>query len=268
MFKKLTIKDFAVLRGPLESGRQSPGNFGGILIVAIFLQALLVFLEYYIKQYSFYPNKEKIFEIHFWITVVIVVLSILYSIPSIYMRSQKIQYLLSILVSQNSFGAPFYILALFHLGTKESGVNVSENSLQTFTQVTLLFGFLIIIVTWIRFYILLHKGHYRKGSKKDELRSKFETSSYLPMVIIGGIGLVFVIQYLLRNASYNMETDIMQTFIMIVLPISIFFVMLFVLPEQLVILYCKFRFKSFNYNLRGYLYSEDEDTGRKLKNGI
>ncbi len=268
MFKKLTVEDFAVLRGPLESGRQSPENFGGIFIIAIFLQALLVYLEYYIKQYSIYPNIERIFEIHFWVTVALVVLSVLYSIPFIYMRSQKMQYLLSILISQNTFCVPVFLLAIIFLGTKESGIKVNENSLQTFTQVTLLFGLLIIMVTWVRFYILLQKGQYRKGSKKDELRSKFETTSYLPLVIIGGIGIVFVIQYLLRNASYSMETDIMQTFIMIVLPILIFFVMLFVLPEQLVILYCKFRFKSFNFNQDGELFSEVEDMGRKLKDGI
>jgi len=41
--------------------------------------------------------------------------------------------------------------------------------------------------------------------------------------------------------------------IFIVIGIGLFWVMLFVLPEQLVILYCKIRFQRFNFNERGFL---------------
>ena len=40
----------------------------------------------------------------------------------------------------------------------------------------LLFGVLIFIATSIRFYILLQRGHFRIGSKKDELRERFDTN--------------------------------------------------------------------------------------------
>ena len=48
MLKKLKKKDFAVLRGPLESGRQSPDSLGMALLLSIFLQALLYYVTYHI----------------------------------------------------------------------------------------------------------------------------------------------------------------------------------------------------------------------------
>ena len=248
MLRSLSEADFIVLRSPLQSGRQSPSSLGGILFLSIFLQALLLYLEYYIGGFSTYPNQQKIFTVHLWISSILAVLSLLYAFSSIYMKSQKIQYLLSIMVSQNLFGVSAFILALFIIGTEES-INSDANSLITFTYVMLLFGVLIFIATYIRFYILLRKGYYRTGSKKDEQRGRFETKSYLPIVIVASTGLVFIIQYLVRT-YYLADIEIM---FMIVLAMLIFFTMIFVLPEQLVILYCKFRFDSFNYSKKGKL---------------
>ena len=222
MLKKVMEEDFLVLRGPLESGRQSPNSLAGTLLLFLFIQPLIFILTYVVAGDStIYPNKAIIFTVHLWITATLIFLSIIYTIPVVYKKSQKIQYLLVILVSQNVAGACFYISALFLIGSENIGMDTPEASLMTFTYVTLLLGLLTFIATSLRFYILLRKGHYRRGSKKDELRRKLETNSYLPMVIIIG-------------------------------PL-LFFTMLFVLPEQLVILYCKFRFDSFNYNKKGKL---------------
>ncbi|WP_336496227.1 hypothetical protein [Psychrobacillus sp. FJAT-51614] len=155
-------------------------------------------------------------------------------------------------MSQNLFSFTFFISALFIIGKEYEGMTATPNSLLNFTYILLLLGFLVFIVTFIRFYILLRKGYYRKGSKKDELRSKWETKKYMPLAIIGGLGIVFIIQYIARSSSVN---DL-NAMVVIVIGITLFFVMLFVLPEQLVILYCKYRFKSFNFNERGYLYDK------------
>ncbi|WP_255452322.1 G-PROTEIN-RECEP-F3-4 domain-containing protein [Sporosarcina sp. ANT_H38] len=120
-------------------------------------------------------------------------------------------------------------------------------------MVTLSFGVLLFIATVIRFSILLRKGKYRKGSKRDELRAEFEKKTYIPAAIIGSTGLVFIIQFAVR--TYNLA-DI-EGAIITVICFAVFYTMIFVLPEQLVILYCKFRFKSFNFDKRGYLESED-----------
>ncbi|SER67386.1 hypothetical protein [Psychrobacillus sp. OK032] len=250
MFGKLNEEDFEVLRGPFESGRQSPGALSGILILSIFLQAFLFALEYFaVGRHTVYPYKDQILLFHFIFTGLLSILSLIYAIPIVYKNSEKMQYLLSILVSQNLFSIPLFICAMFLVGNDGYGEKPSPESLLNFTYITLGIGLSIFIVTSIRFYILLRKGHYRKGSKKDVLRSKFETTSYIPAATLGGIGIVFIIQYIARNSAI---ADL-NGMVFIVIAIFIFFVMLFILPEQLVILYCKFRFKSFNFNERGYL---------------
>ena len=95
MFNRFSAEDFAVLRGPFESGRQSPNSLGGILILSEFLQALFFFIEYFIAADStIYPNKDQILFIHFWITIIIMLFSVIYAIPAVYRRSQKVQYLI------------------------------------------------------------------------------------------------------------------------------------------------------------------------------
>ena len=105
------------------------------------------------------------------------------------------------------------------------------------------------LVIYIRLYILLNKGFYRAGSTKDELQEKFETKSYIPLAIIGSIGLLFIIQYIVRTQGLG---DIYEMFIIIGF-YFVFYVLLFMVPEQLVILYCKFRFKSFNFDEKGFM---------------
>ncbi|HJF33535.1 MAG TPA: hypothetical protein K8V56_17365 [Sporosarcina psychrophila] len=258
MLKKLTIEDVAVLREPLVSGRQSPNALCGALVLAVFMQILVYYLEYAVLgRMTNFPYKDQILTVHFWITVVLVILSVIYAIPFIYMRDQKTQYLVSILVSQNIFAIFLYISGLFLLGENQE---VSEKSLLTFTMVTLSFGVLLFVATVIRFSILLRKGKYRKGSKRDELRAKFEKKTYIPAVIIGSTGLVYIIQFAVR--TFNLA-DIEEA-VITVLCFAVFYTMIFILPEQLVILYCKFRFKSFNFDKRGYLDSEDSAKGREL----
>jgi len=249
MLSRLKEEDFAVLRGSLESGRQSPKSLAPMLILSIFLQILMFILTYVVAaDASYFPYLESIFVIHLWITGILVLLSIIYSISTVYMRGQKTQYLLTIIISQNLFGVFFYLCALFFIGKER---NIIEESLLTFTYISLLVGLLIFVVTCIRFYVLLRQGQYRKGSKRDRLRSKLEVDikSHLPMIIIGSVGLLFIIQYLVR--VFGLAE--IETILMMILFILLFYTMLFILPEQLVILYCKRRFDSFNYNKNGEL---------------
>lgn len=247
MFKKLTEEDFAVLRGPLESGRQSPSAMAGILVLGIFLQALMFFLAYVIGgDDSNFPFKQEMMAVHAVITSLLVICSIVFSIPNIWIRFQKSQYFVSILVSQNLFGVLSYIMALLFIGKEHS---ITPERMLMLTGVSLFCGLLIFTFTYLRFYILLTKGEYRKGSKKDEWRDKLETKSYVPMAIIGGIGIVYIVQYVARN-TYIID---IKSIGIIIIGHFLLYAMLFVLPEQLVILYCKCRFNSFNYDKNGNL---------------
>ncbi|MEI4768670.1 hypothetical protein WAX74_03230 [Psychrobacillus sp. FJAT-51614] len=67
MLGKLKEEDFEVLRGPLESGRQSPGSLGFALILCIILQPLLFALEYFVAaDATIFPYKDEILRIHFF----------------------------------------------------------------------------------------------------------------------------------------------------------------------------------------------------------
>ncbi|WP_409295960.1 ABC transporter ATPase [Peribacillus sp. SCS-26] len=250
--RKLEYQDFATLRMPLESGRQSPSSLGGALILSLFCQPLIFYCIYYVAAtYSNYPGIEQIKRIHLPITALLCLLSLIFAIPPVYKKWENLQYLVLILVSQNVFGLCVYLGGLFEVG---NGEGTTSSSLLTFTWITLLIGAALFLFTVIKFRILLQRGHYRTGGKKERMRMKFETSSYIPTAIIGSLGLFYIIQYSIR---YTGIADAEQLMI-IVLCFAVFYTILFVLPEQIVILYCKFRFKAFTFDRNGYLHSESD----------
>ncbi|WP_409295961.1 hypothetical protein V1498_20685 [Peribacillus sp. SCS-26] len=189
--------------------------------------------------------------IHLPITALLCLLSLIFAIPLVYKKWENMQYLITILVSQNMFGICIYLGGLFEVG---NGEGTTSSSLLTFTWSTLLIGAALLLFTVIRFRILLQRGHYRKGGKKERMRMKFETPSYIPFAILLGLGLFYIIQYSIR---YSGIADTDQLFI-IVLCFGLFYTMLFVLPEQLVILYCKYRFKAFTFDGSSELQLEDD----------
>ncbi|MFD2654763.1 hypothetical protein [Gracilibacillus thailandensis] len=244
---KLKEEDFYVLRGALASGRQSPNNFGGMFTLAIFLQALMVFLAHVVVGYdSQFPYKNNILWVHSTITILIIILSVIFAIPTVYKKMEVFQYFISIIISQNLFGITSFFIAIHILGS----TNASITSLILASILTLILGLLVFVVTSVRFYLLLTKGEYRKGTSRDQTRQKFEAKSFLPHVVIGGLGIVYFIQFITSNVSRIELNSLMIGIIGIIL----FYGMMFVLPEQLVILYCKKRFKSFNFNKEGNIY--------------
>ncbi|WP_096186926.1 hypothetical protein [Evansella halocellulosilytica] len=266
MFSKLSEKDFLVLRGPFESGRQAPVSLGGAMIIGIFGQALMVFLSLFIGNYSILPFTDKLVAIHLWITIIIVALTILYSFPYFYKNHQKSQYLLSIFMTHNLLTYSWYILPLLTVGAKLPEDYVLENVIK-YIYITLAVGVILFIVTCIRFYILLLKGKYRKGASRDKLRGKFEGKINMASIGAGSIGVAVSVQYFMRNI------DLMDNEVLFIVGIGlfIFYMMIFVLPEQLVILYCKYRFKSFNFKPTGKhltlipLQETEEDEKTSLK---
>ncbi|MDW4525838.1 hypothetical protein R3398_05525 [Rossellomorea marisflavi] len=122
-----------------------------------------------------------------------------------------------------------------------------------FTYMALAIGIVIFLVTCVRFYLLLRKGAYREGGSKDRVRNRFEKSDYMPVVIVASTGLVLLILYAIRT----IPSDSIEDLHLIYFPLIISYMMIFVLPEQLVLIYCKLRFKAFNFNSRGYLYDPE-----------
>ncbi|MEZ0119337.1 UNVERIFIED_ORG: membrane-associated HD superfamily phosphohydrolase [Heyndrickxia coagulans] len=254
MLKKLTIHDFLVLREPFESDRQDPGSLGVALLLCSFFQILMLAIEYRFMKQTYYPNAAEIFKLHLWLSVALIILSLAYVIPSKSLRRQRMQYFLSIVLSQNLAGISVFISMFFLIGIYDE---ISQELLLGLTKLLLICGVFVLLVTSIRFYILLVKGAYRKGSKKDLLRGKLEKNigAYLPTLIASGTGISFIIYALSRRVT-RLDFDAV---VYVLFGVAIFYTMIFVLPEQLVILYCKFRFKSFNFDQNGNLYPVSKD---------
>lgn len=258
---KLREEDFEVLREPLESGRQSRESISVVLILGIFLQALMFAINYYLAApHSLFPFKEEIINIHFWFTAVLIGLSIVYSIPFVYKRCERIQYAISILVSHNVGSISFLIISLFTIGLEDEGMTNNADTLLQITYAILAVALFSFIIIMARYYILLKNGHYRKGSKKEEQRNELANMSFVPkVVLIGGAVFILITKWISHNSNYYDSS----TPGILVLGMIVFYAMIAVLPEQLIILYCKCKYKSFNFNERGYLYSIGEKEVKK-----
>lgn len=249
MLKKLPEEDFAALRGPFESGRQSPAKLGGILLLSIPVHVLVFMLIYNTIGYNTsFPYRDQLYHIHLVFMIIISVLSIIYGLSPVYKRGQKMQYFVSILISQFMFGISFFLGSLYLLGSIGTWM-MEEATLMTITYILLATGILILIATCIRFYRLLHQGAYRAGSDKDMWRIKFEKKQLFIPAVIAGTSISLILVSLNRRVMYIEFDDV---YLLMLGPI-LFFTMLFVLPEQLMLLYCKFRFQSFNYDRNGNL---------------
>lgn len=103
------------------------------------------------------------------------------------------------------------------------------------------------------FYRLLQEGAYRANSEKHLLRRKWEQKDLLFPVIITGTGVSLI---LINAIPAYMSIDTNSITLLVVGP-AIYYLCIFVLPEQLVLLYCKFRFESFNFDKEGNLHPTD-----------
>ncbi|MEW4327437.1 ABC transporter ATPase [Rossellomorea marisflavi] len=249
----LPVNYYAVLRKPLESGRQSPNKLANAFILSVPCIWLMYFLTYTVASDSTnYPHVENIRILHFSMTVVLSIVGIVFSIPYIYRKVGWLQYACSVLLSQFLFTFCPFIIALFIIGEHE---NATSEVLMKLTYYGIVLGILILLVTSLRFAYLLRKGAYKKGSSRDVTRSKFEMKSYVPIIVVASTGFILLMQYSIRYINLGSLEDAK----LIYLPLLITYVSVFVLPEQVVMTYCKIRFKAFNYNSRGYLHDMENE---------
>lgn len=250
MLNSYKEKDFAALRGPLESRRQSPSNLAFILLLCVLLQPLTFLLtNYVLGDETKFSLAVEIKLSHMVLTIILMIFSIVFAIPKVYVKYERGQYLISILVIQNLFTIFGGVGSLYCFGR---AFDAEAGALNRFAAITLIVGLLIFILTSIRFNNLLKHGKYRRGGKKDLLRKRFEGKSFTAIAIIAGLGIFYTIQAVLTAGTYLIDWDMVFG---VIIGQLIFYAMLFVLPEQLVILYCKYRFKSSNFNEDGFIYS-------------
>lgn len=131
------------------------------------------------------------------------------------------------------------------------GTNVTEKNLLSLTFITLVIGIFLLYFTYKRFYKLLEKGAYREAGNRIRLRTTVEKwiQTRKSTIMILSIALYFILRFIVN--FYGL-LDV-ENILMILLSFGLFYTMLFVLPEQLVIFYCKNRFDSFNFDKQGNL---------------
>lgn len=249
---------YIVLRGPLESKRQSPQSLASILLLSIFLQCIPAVIMYFILIDGWVNTFILTgIIILFTLTGLIIILSFIYGLPYFYRKSEKMQYFISIIVLQYLIIVlllvGFYFLAEKLLyGYGSSMYDTTETDFLLFLFFVFAIGIIIFVLAFTRFLKLLQRGAFKAVSKRGQLRGDLEKRipSMTPVFISIGtslsLGSVAIIKL------FNLE-DI-EIALILSLGITLFYVMMFILPEQIVILYCKQRFRSFNFDERGKIY--------------
>ncbi len=83
------------------------------------------------------PYKDLIFVVHAIMTILIIIFSVVFAIPTNYKKKESFQYFISIIISQNLFGITPYFFTLHILGSTEASIL----SLMFATVFTVLLGF-------------------------------------------------------------------------------------------------------------------------------
>lgn len=248
----LKESDFTIFRTSFESGRQTPQALSKAIIINIVMQLVLGVAIFAAADPVVRPeyNKLTLLIIQYTMTLLLIIYAAIYIFPNNYFKKQHTQLLVANLLLLNFLSIfPFYG-ALFVLVRT---VDVSEGSF---------FGLaIVVIVSGIVFYLsILHRlrrsievGNYRKESEKINyekvLKRDRAISTRLPEFIIAGIGVVFIISYLMSTMSEHVEMMILCFMLFL-----LFYMGIFLFAYSTIGVYCKKRFKSFNFDEEGELH--------------
>src|SRR5699024_7734761 len=98
---KLEEEKIVGLRGPLESGRQSPGGIGGIFPLLVIFLPVEILMSYWIIADGWDSSTSNIFFFSFMLfCFLLFILSIIFSFKKVFMKYQKVQYALSAIAMQ------------------------------------------------------------------------------------------------------------------------------------------------------------------------
>lgn len=249
---QLNEEDFMVFNGPLASGRQSPEGLAGTLLFApILLIGLVGLANMFVFMNRSEPAHQVVIVLCIVLSVIggiIALLSIIYSFQKVYETRQSMQYWISIWLSQFLFGHLLYWISLYMIFDGDQfhhRFNVSGQTMVLFVIGTFLIGLVTFFIFFVRLVIKIEKGEFRKKTKRDQLRSQLEesTGKFQGFAVKTGIALTLALTSLVKI----FEVNDLETFVISVIGITLFFVMWFILPEQIITWYCIKRFESFNY---------------------
>ncbi|MCW1928784.1 hypothetical protein [Bhargavaea beijingensis] len=100
---------------------------------------------------------------------------------------------------------------------------MSAETILEVTRWTLATGAIVLLLTFIRLIVRIYKGKYREGSAQDEIRGRFEYKSHLPAAVAGGLGIFFILRYLITHTN-SVGADIL---LIVFIGLFLFYIMLF-----------------------------------------
>lgn len=249
---KLEESDFAIFRTSFESGRQTPDNIRNTLILGVFGQLLSGFGIFAAADPTMHPeyNKAILLSIQYILTFILIICSIIFSIPAVYRNYQTGQLIVVSLMLLNFISIFPYFAALFMLVRT---VSLSEKAFFILAIGMLLLGISFLIAILVRLQRSLANGDFRRESKKYNYEKVLErersTFSKLPEFIIAATGFVFILEFLLEGF---LSGDI-ENMIFVILFFALFFMGMYLFAYSMISIYCKKRFSSFNFDKEGNL---------------
>ncbi|MEI3613190.1 hypothetical protein [Pseudogracilibacillus sp. SO30301A] len=264
---QFTEMDLGLFRSSFESGRQAPKSAARWLWVNVITQVImcLILLRAAIDAERLVAFKQGMMKTVFLFTIVIIILSIIYSIPYFYKKQEHIQYrILSLGLGNNVISIP-YFCGIFML--------MQENNIPDF--IYFLVAVSLILLGVGMFFMIVHKtskaiktGYFSRHSNQsnyDETVQKDKAFiSNLPGLIFGGAGLLLII----GTSIPYLKTADGEAIFMAMLAIICYFFGIHIITMNLIAIYCKERFRSFNFPEEGHLYpwgSGDRLENKKYK---
>lgn len=248
----LKESDFAIFRTSFESGRQTPIALRKSIIIAILMQLVMGVVIFAAADPTMRPEYHKVtlLIIQYTFTLLLIIYALVYLFPSANFKKQHNQLLAGSLLLLNFIGIfPFYAGMFLLVRNTE----VSESSFYSLAAVIVVSGILLYAATTYRLRKSIEAGNYRKDSEKfnyeDVVKKDSKILSRLLEFIIAGVGIVFIISYLMSTMPDDLEDIILVLFCFL-----LFYLGIFLFAYSTISVYCKRRFNSFHFDEEGQLY--------------
>lgn len=256
-------RSLGLFRSSFESERQAPQNVSKWLWVNVITQSIMCVFLYTAAgdAQRLVTFKQVMMITIFLFTIAIIVLSIIYSVPYLYKRQEHIQYrILSLGLGNNTIVIPFFI-GVFML-IQENDVPDLVYFITVILLVLLGTGMFLMIV--YRTISAIKTGYFSSVSEgndyEETVQRDKEFTGKMPGLIFGGAGLLLII----GTSIPYFETADGEAIYISALFIACYFFGIHVITMNLFTIYCKERFRSFNFTKEGHLFPWG--SGDRLKN--
>src|SRR5699024_9125224 len=169
---KLSEEDFAVLNGPLKSGRQSPESLGGILLLTPFIVGVFLLIG---NLFVFMDRIEPAHDVVIILILLYDLVGLVVAISAIFFASKKVyksrqagQYLFVTIISPYLFGILPLAIALYMIFDDvqfNHNFTVGNTEMVLFIIGILALGVMIFLFAFLRFIKRLEDGKYRRKNK-------------------------------------------------------------------------------------------------------